>query len=364
MANQIIILPLCALYGIVLLQGIVLLCRGRGDEGRKEVRLPVIMFWIGTLGGAVLLAFDIASAIQDGSLGLTICFSLLALVGISLMVAYLNCCITFDRHGLTHKNFWGICRSYTYDQLTAWEINSGNPGESYLYVGKKKLSFNLLHENGADFVDAFLRGYRKAHHGAELPNMRKILRAGKGFRAHVHNPGEFLFIFIMMLVFVIGMGIWCVVTVLEPVTEEDGELMELTFTSWEVEEDDLRLISPDKAEAFLIGGYEEHLSHCGSLQENCNGSTAFSVRASRITPDKGEPYYNVLSIAAGDEVYRTLEDSTAYSREDLYPTILFWGGFLVLVLAFAALTYAVGSNPQKFPKWLVYGVFKKDAIDI
>ena len=38
--------------------------------------------------------------------------------------------------------------------------------------------------------------------------------------------------------------------------------------------------------------------------------------------------------------------------------MMFFGGFLSLVLILAGLMYLVGCNPERFPNWLVKGVFK------
>ena len=236
--------------------------------------------------------------------------------------------------------------------------------ESFLYVGKKKISFNILHHNGPAFIKAVRHGYRSVHSGNALPDMGNILRAGTGFRAHVHNPGEFLFIFFMLVVFIAGAGIWCTVYLARPITAEDGDSYELTFSAWEVAQEQLILTSPQMPETFVIDEYETYLSHFDSLQKNCNGTTVFSVCAKWINPDKGPSYYRVLALSSPREAYWTFEDSTAVNREGIPSLIALFGTFLLVILALSALTYVVGCNPQKFPKWLVHSLFKKGAIDI
>ncbi len=363
MTNQIILIILNAVY--------IALCifcfaeyHRRAESKTKSVYLPKFLFWIGVVTGGVFLIIAWLAADQDGSIGLTLCFGFFALLSMSLMLGWKNCFITYDKVGFTRKSIIGMQRSFTYDQVTAWCDNKRNPMESSFYANRKKISFNLMSDNGPDFLVTVSAGYRKTHGNKNIPELPRLMKERGGFRAHVHNPGEYLAIFIMLLVFIVGLGTWIVIDGWMPINENDCEKYNVTFSAWEIKEENIVLSSPNVQESFIINGYEDYLSKIEQLTEKCDSETTFAVWAERFVPDDAAPYFRVHALSSGEEVYRTFEDSTAHKREGILFTIGIFSVFLIVLLAFSAFIYIVGSNPKRFPKWVVYCCFKKDAIDI
>ena len=361
MANQIILTILTALYAFMSIFGFTELRRRAGCK-EKAVYLPAYMFWIGLAGAGFFLVVGWIASVQDGSIGLTIVFGSFVLLGMLLMLGWRNCCICYDNSGFTRKNLLGIRRRFSYDQITGWCCNKRNPMESSLYAAGKKISFNLISTNGADFLATFSAGYRKTHGNHKIPEIPALLKEGGGFRAHVYNPGEYLVIFIMMVAFIIGGGVWGILIYWIPVDADSGDYQNVTFSHWEIDEDTLVLTSPHRDEPFLIGGYETYLHGRERLLAQCDGNTVFSVCARRFNPDDAPPFFRVYALSSGNEVFRSFEDSTKYNRQEIPVIAAFFGGILVFVLAFSWLIYAVGSNPRRFPRWLVNACFKKDAI--
>ncbi len=362
MANWIILIILSLVYIALLVFCFAEYFR-RGNISSKAVCLPKFLFWLGIAAGIIFLVFAWISARQDGSVGLTVCFGLFALLGMSLLLGWKNCYISYDQRGMVRSNLLGIKRSFTYDQVTGLCINKRNPMESAVYVSGRKISFNMLSSNAADFMHMLYAGYKRTHGNMSIPKLSGLKKEKGGFSAHVYNPGEYLAIFIMMLLFIVGLGTWITVDSLIPIDENDGESFVLSFSSYAIEDGDIDLFSPQMPEAFVILDYEEYLRRTNDLLEKCDGETSFSVCAERIEPDDSEAYYEVYALSSGEEIYRTFEDSTAYNREFLPVAIGIFGVLLLVVLAFSAFIYMVGSNPRKFPKWVVYGCFQKDAID-
>lgn len=362
MANLIIVILLSTLYAVMCICCFIEFQR-RACRKSKAVYLPKHLFWIGLLAGGLFTVLTWLAAKQDGSIGLTVCFGCFVLLGILLMLGWKNCFITYDKEGFTQKKLIGTQHRFTYGQVNAWCRNKQNPTESTLYADGKKISFNLVSANGADFLTAVSAGYRQTH-GKKMPEAPDLSKERGGFRAHVYNPGEYLAVFLMILVFILGFGAWALIDGLQPITEKDGEPYSLTFSSWEIQEDSLVLASAQMREPFIVRGYKDYLSNFGQLTEKCNGSDVFSVWAAHVDPDDADPYFRVYALSSGKEVYRTFEDSTAYKRADLRFFAALFGIILAVFLAFSAFIYIVGSNPQKFPKWVVYCCFKKDAIEI
>lgn len=186
----------------------------------------------------------------------------------------------------------------------------------------------------------------------------------KGFCAHVYNPVQYLVVFIMLTAFIVGLGGSLVINASKPVSREDGQEYALTFHNWTVEDDSMVLESAQVEEAFVIDGYKDYLSHFNSLVQKCDGEKLFTVWATRVTPGDTKAYNKVLAISSDGEVYRSFEETTAYQREDLPIIAGAFGIGTAMILATSAVTYAVGSNPKRYPKWLVYCCFRRDAIRI
>lgn len=363
MVGQIICLVLSVTYALLSIVCIVESLK-RSSRKEKATYLPTITVWIGALCTMIFLVIGWMASLSNEGLGLTILFSLFVLLGMYLMVGWKNCWVTYDKKGFTQKTFFGCYRAFSYEEVTAWEMNTGNPTESYLYVGKKKIPFNMLSTSSADLLTNAFDAYRKKHKGKHLPDRDDLKKGKVGFRAHVHNPGEFLAIFIMVLVFVLGIMIWIAVDGLQPVDETEGEKYTVTFSSWSVEEDALLLLSPHEEAPFKIQPFEGYLSNIEGLKDQCNGKTTFTLWAKYRAPDDTAPYYDILALFSDQESYLTFEDATAQKREGVYIVLGLFGGILLFFLLFALLIYLVGRNPEKYPKWLVYACFKKAAIDI
>ena len=363
MANLILLILLSALYAVLCLFCFMELHRRALGKG-KAVYLPDYMFWVGIVCGGLSLVIAWLAAGDDGEIGLTIGFGLFVLLGMFLMLGWKNCYIQYHKTGFTQKNLLGMHRSFTYDQVTAWSLNSRNPMESTVYADGKKISFNLLSANGADFLVSLKNGYRKTHGNKTLPALPELKKELGGFRAHVYNPGEYLIIFIMLFVFIAGSGVYVLIDGLQPVDANDGEQYTVAFSSWEIQDDALVLTAVQMQEPFVISGYPDYLSNFKQLIKNCDGREVFSVCARRFDPDDADPYFRVYALSSAEAVYRTFEDSTAYKKAELPFSLGIFGIFLAIFLAFSAFIYAVGSNPQKFPRWIVHCCFKEGAIEI
>lgn len=359
MTNQMVLIFISVLYAV----SVIYCAIPRRSSDRKLVCLPKALFWIGAVAGGVFLAIAWIAADQDGSVGLTVCFGLFVLLGILLMLGWRNCFVAYDKNGFTQHNLIGMQRSFTYDQVTGWRMEKHNPMESTLYAAGKKISFNMMSENGADFLAVFSAGYRRTHGNRKIPEVSGLRKDKGGFRAHVHNPGEYLFVFIMVMVLMGGMAGWLVLDTWLPVNEKDGEQFTLTFLSWEIHEEELVMTTPRHPEQFHISGYQDYLSGFDRLTEKCDGTTPFEVWAEHVTPDDSDHFYRVLAISSEGEVYRSFEDSTAYNREFMPYALGFFGICIAVLLVPFVLIYIVGSHPERFPKWVVYACFKKDAID-
>ena len=368
MTGLMIVGALTVLYVLIGAVCMVEFGRRRKEGKRKTVYLSQIVLWVGVICGGIFLVISWLSALQDGSVGVAICFGAFVLVGITLVLGWKNCYIVYDDKGFTQHNIIGMQRSFTYDQLTGYRMADGFSTDIKLYACGKTITTDILAVNGTQFLLAARKGYARCNNGKVLPNVWEAKRktakeTGKGrFSAHVHNPGEFLAIFIMLLVFFVGMGIFCAVMIWKPVDPADCQQMTVAFSEWQIEDGNLILHSDGYEEAFEISEYEKYLHGFEEIIENCDGKVLFTICVRRYDPDDSDPYYAVEEMSADGVTYRSFADSTNAKREGAWLVLPIFGGMTLVFLGFSWLTYKIGCNPSKYPKWLVYAFFKKNAI--
>ena len=368
MTARIIATAITALYVLVGIACMAELHRRRIEKNTKTVYFSKIVLWVGAICGGLFLIGSWLSGLQDGSVGVAICFGTFTLLGVTLMMAWKNCYIVYDDKGFTQHNIIGMQRSFNYDQLTGYHLADGAATDIRLYACGKTVTVDMMAKNGVAFLTEARKGYARCNNGKVLPNVweekRKMQKkTGKdSFSAHVHNPGEFLAIFILLLIFFVGMGVFCAVMTWMPVDPADCQRMDVTFLGWQIEDGDLILHSDGHEEYFEISEYEKHLHGFEEIIEKCDGKNLFSIWVRRCDPDDGVPYYAIEEMSAGGVTYRSFADSTNAKREGAWMVLVVFGGMLLVFLLFSWLTYRIGCNPSKYPKRLVYAFFKKNAI--
>ncbi|MBR2047939.1 MAG: hypothetical protein IJ960_05005 [Oscillospiraceae bacterium] len=352
---------ICAAAAMFYILAIVLCALEYPRRRQREngVYLPAFYVWVGLVCGGVFTVFGFLSS-GSGLFAATV-FSCFAVLSSLLMLGWCNSFLVYDEEGFYQYNLIGMRRRFRYEQVTGWDTHSGHNLEASVYVLGKKVTFSWLSAQSAGFVVALKKGYRRTHGGKNLPAKRRTEKR-TGFSSHVRYAGEFLFVFLMLLVFFVGMGGWCIWMIWEPLDGSDCETMNLSFRSSVVEEDTLILDAEGYVEPFEIRGYPEYVSRPDGIRSRCDGETVFTAQARRVDPDDGPDYYWIQSLTDEGTAYLTLDDTTAQKRTALPLILWFFGGCLGVLLAFAGLMYRVGCDPSRYPQWLVNALFKKGYI--
>jgi hypothetical protein len=104
------------------------------------------------------------------------------------------------------------------------------------------------------------------------------------------------------------------------------------------------------------------MSGFAELTQKCDGKTQFTAWTEYHEPDDAAPCYLIRELSADGVTYRTFADSTNAKRAGFWPVLCILAGMNAVVLLMSWMTYRIGCNPRKYPKWLVRGFFKDGSI--
>lgn len=347
------ILAASALVAVLFVAGIVSarLERGRSDKGR--VYLPGVFAWIGAICGGLFLIPTVMILFTDESVWLSFFFLCFSMLGGSLSLAHLNCRITYDKEGFTHKNFLGIKRTYTYDQITG--LKEGTH-EDILYMGRRFAMIDEYAVGAMDFVIMAKKRYQALSGGKPIPRVKP--KMPDPFNGHVDGGGALIVVYVVMGVLILGFLSFVVAYVYYmPPTAEKLDRISVTFDDCAERGDTLYLYPAEEGEDFRIrfvdGGLE-----LAPIKSICDGKTVVTVYADRVNPDDGEPYYSVKAMSAGETSLMTFEDSQRLHQNEYWPLIPFISLFAVLWAVYCALSIKVGRNPERYSKKVIRLFFK------
>lgn len=346
-----LITAICLLMISVIVTGIIKLCYFTAKPKKGEVMLPMLLGIIGDVVSGIFVSFALFANSSQAPIWVVYVLLFFALIGVILIIAQLNCRIVYDDKGFTHTSFFGIKREYSYDQVTAIKENLN---EDYVYVGKRRILVDGLAHGGYEFIGIVIKKYRSIHNGQVIPkvdNKRDI------FKGHILDAGAFLFVYVMLAVFSVGIVIFVSVQVYSPESEDTTVCRTTAFSSCEFIEDAWVLTSADR-DVYKISFYGENFN-IDRIKELCDGVTMVDVYCLDGDSDEGT-FYPVRALFYGDKAVLSFDESNRAFQKDSLPLLIVISLIAVLVLSFIAMSVIVGRNPQKFsPK--VVGIFFKDG---
>lgn len=178
----------------------------------KVLRLPVwvLLLRLVPLAGGLALALTVRhSAALVGA-------ALLGLSSLACALAWLRFRVEFDREGLRVRSMTVANRRCAYRDL--WGIEGKK--RLYLYKGSVRLRCGAAWN---DLVQTAQRGYQRAHGGKRIPRVYSIRRSWDPFNGNILQPGQFLFVYAMMYVLVLGLLVY----MLLHIEQADGPVLVL-----------------------------------------------------------------------------------------------------------------------------------------
>lgn len=309
------------------------------------VKLPKLFQIIGIVCATFFLIIAIILILTSSTIIAPCVFLGFAFLSSCLIVGRLNCVIKYDENGFTHKNFWGIRRKYAYEDVTGI---SGNRKDVKLFAGKRIIRIDEYAVGGNQFTRTVQKKYRIAHDGKPIPNVKW----GRTdiFNGHVENPGEFIFVYFMMLAITIG-GVIFIYVSGRPLSYDDINYKETTFAHYKIEDDDIRLQTQYDKVFFIITQYKDYTQNLEALKNNCDDKTVFDVYYQKREPKNEASYYDIISL--GDQngnIYLTLAQTNAQIRKTTLQCETIFGVLLLFTLFFVIGSVIVGRHPEKYSK--------------
>ena len=349
------ILTASALLAVLFIAGIVSAIREKGRSDKGRVYLPGAFAWLGGIcGGAFLIPTLIVLLTTDESPWLSFVFLCISLLGGSLSLAHLNCRITYDQESFTHKNFLGIKRTYTYDQITGFKEGTH---EDIFYMGRHFAMIDEYSVGAMEFEIMAKKRYQALSGGKPIPRVKP--KMPDVFNGHVEGGAGLIVVYIGVTLLFLALLGWLVADVyLIPPSPEEDERMEVVFDRASVRGDCLYLYPADESmESFQIR-HLDGLVELDPIKAVCDGTTVVTVYADHTKPKNEDPYYLVEAVMVGDTVLFSFEDNQRLRQNEYWPLILFIGGFILLWSVFIFFSIRVGRNPERYSKKVIRFFFK------
>ena len=319
-------------------------------DTKGRVHLPN---FFAILGSAVFFVFVIPAIITILSgepLWVPILFFLFSLVGLSFVIGFINCRISYDDNGFTVKNFFGVKRCFSYDQITA---TRENVHDIRIYIGKKKVLVDLFSVGGIDFITFAHKKYRTLFRGHAIPKIEKD--KNDIFNGNVLDTTGFLIAYIAVSIAILAFAVLLIFHIFTPASVENTIEEQVVFTSF-VYEEDLTLVSSDGIfyRTDLWNGSHDP-SEITSLCDDKTEVTVYFVEAT----DKNDNSYNrIKALYHKNDPLITFEETNKLWVRTQGPILLIpiiagilWAGYI-------AASIVVGRNPQKYGHKVVRLFFK------
>lgn len=154
----------------IVVNGILTHLRRIKTVEKGKVYFSKLFVILGTITSITSLISALITVFTDQPIWISIVFLALSLLGATLIIAFVNCKISYDEKGFVHKNFFGFKKIYTYDQVTSIKECMH---ESYIYVGKHRVMIDKLSTGGVEFILFVKKKYKALHNGQNLPQKNK-----------------------------------------------------------------------------------------------------------------------------------------------------------------------------------------------
>lgn len=346
------ILSLLIVY--IVLKGIVMLCNKPGKFKKGKVYLSKGIGILGVIVTLFFLTLTLITVFSDEPIWVPVLFFVLSLFGGAIIVAYINCRITYDEKGFVVKNFFGLKRSYKYSQVTGFRADVN---DICIFTDKRTIKIDTMSVGVSLFISFVHEEYMKLYK-RKLPYIERS--KNDLFNGHIRSPGEFIFVYVTLalvaLVF-LGIVVWIVYW---PPSVNNTIEKHTAFSTYTVYEDDIVLNSVDN-QVYKISIPEDRID-ASRIKELCDGKTMVTVYCKEVTPENEVKYFNIKAFLYNGEYVLTFEQYYEFQIQGGWKPVVIILFFDLLIAFFIVGSIIVGRNPQKYGRRIVRLFFKESYV--
>lgn len=331
----------------VLVRGFYIVLNNPKSPEKGKVYLPKIFCILGIVCSVIALLPAIITLVGDYELWVVIVYFIFSLLGVVLIIAFCNCRITYDEQHFVVKNFFGVKRSFTYDEVVSIRENMH---ETFLYTSKCKVMVDEYSIGGTEFLTYVKKRYRQSHNGQSLPKIYKTKH--DIFNGNVYDAGGFVFAYILMFIVLLGSLVAFINYIYFSPSNADNTIKQtICFDSYESTDSTIVLKSSNNL-IYNIS-YNEEEFDADAIKNICDGESYVTVYSKMITPDDEEDYYSVQAIACGDIFLLSFEQTNRWHIQESWFIIVFISVVLCLWVIYVVFSIVVGRNPQKYGRKII-----------
>lgn len=302
--------------------------------------IPIYVPFLGAVDFLLFFILFLIALYQSAGIPVLIGLGLFCLLGLVLILT-VNQKITYTPGNFTYRDMLRISHTYSYSQIK--KIRCGK--DVTIHVGHRIILIDQMAGNGKKFAHIA----RMHAPDAEFltPEQAKL------FGGNVYNPGEFVFIFILIGLIPVAAALF-LLHLDRAVSPKDLYQETCTVTSYQFTENDdgdkrLELELPGYTAAFYTWGIEPDSAKMAQIEQEIADKVTFIVSFPKSDQNKKD-LIPIIQLESADHVYLSLANynhDTLKARNEL---ILLSGGFEVLWLLFVLTFSYVVRHADKHPK--------------
>ncbi len=323
------------------------------QDGKKGIVAHSGMFLYAGIVTFIIFGGFAAWAFFEKEVGIALGFCAFQLVSLFLIALGGIWRITYDEEGFKIRSLFGITRRYTYGDITAIKDN----GSSYtLYMGKHKVTVELLMSNHIDFYFQAADAYAATHGGEKIP--KSTLPPRDLFKGHTDDAGvTFIIPIVLVLALIIPLAIFMGINTFKPTTS-DG-MTEITVNLERYKYSEVQIYLYDELERMYVF-YDDVLTE-EDLDLLMSPSTATTILVERVDREDGY-YFRARTIATEKGEIFGLADYGRKAKEGVFLAFCLFAGGTLFFIVYFILAVMIGRNPEKYSEKVINLFFRKGYI--
>lgn len=328
-----------------------------------RVTMPKVFLGVGIFD-VIAMGVGIYFSLRFKEIISAVIFSILALLGIFLIIGYFNQRIYYSADKFVSSNLWGVKRTYSYGDISGI-MGYGRNTDVRIYIGDKKIAIDRMAVGKEEFIEFALKRHRELKH-KNIP----LLRAAKKkdlFNGNIANPGEFIAVYIIIAIgAALLFGIMLFVEFSPQTLETDLRYSTVAFNSCEVYGDELWLRTGGDMD-YKIAHYDEVLPDVDAFLAKYKNGGVLKLGYQSVSPRYDPDYYRVYyARGAANEMFVTQEKEcevrARHTKEERPKIIALFSALMLFLLSIIPGSIYAGRHADTLNPKIVRIFFKPDYI--